>query len=364
MQTGNRRKYVIAFDSMKGCLSSEEAGQAVAEAIKQADGGAETVVLTVSDGGEGMLRAFTKAVGGNIVRAYVHDPMMRRVWAEYGVTPDGTAIIEAAQACGLTLVSEEERNPMRATTYGTGELVAAAIDRGCRRFIVGLGGSGTSDAGIGMLRALTDRLAPSGGTIDDALKDPLGQCHFTLACDVDNPFAATTARQWCSPGKKAQRRICCPCLSNVPRGSHARRRSTSASTAPAARGAGAAGGLGYAFMQYMNAETRPGAELMLDICGFDTAVDGATCVITGEGHADRQTLMGKLPVCVMRRAGRKGVPTWLLAGRAEDKEELISAGFERVESITPDGMTLTEAMKKEVAAENIACSAVKVVINS
>ena len=231
MQTGNRRKYVIAFDSMKGCLSSEEAGQAAAEAIKQADGDTETVVLTVSDGGEGMLRAFTKAMGGNIERAYVHDQMMRRVWAEYGVTPDGTAVIETAQACGLTLVSEDERNPMRATTYGVGELVAAAVGQGCRRFIVGLGGSGTSDAGIGMLRALTDRLAPSGGTIDDALKGPPSRWHATLT----TPFAATTARQWCSPGKKAQRRICCPCLSNVPRGSHARRRSTSASTAPTVR---------------------------------------------------------------------------------------------------------------------------------
>lgn len=364
MQTGNRRKYVIAFDSMKGCLSSEEAGQAAAEAIKQADGNAETVVLTVSDGGEGMLRAFTKAMGGNIERAYVHDQMMRRVWAEYGVTPDGTAVIETAQACGLTLVSEDERNPMRATTYGVGELVAAAVGQGCRRFIVGLGGSGTSDAGIGMLRALTDRLAPSGGTIDDALKGPLGQCRFTLACDVDNPLCGDNGAAMVFARQKGATPDMLPMLEQ--RAARFARASAQhfgfdRSNRP---GAGAAGGLGYAFMQYMNAETRPGAELMLDIFGFDAAVDGATCVITGEGHADRQTLMGKLPVCVMRRAGRQGVPTWLLAGRAEDKEELIGAGFAKVESITPDGMTLAEAMKKEVAAENIACSAVKVVINS
>jgi glycerate kinase len=353
MQTGNRRKYVIAFDSMKGCLSSEEAGQAVAEAIKQADGGAETVMLTVSDGGEGMLRAFTKAVGGNIERAYVHDPMMRRVWAEYGVTPDGTAIIEAAQACGLTLVSEEERNPMRATTYGTGELVAAAIDRGCRRFIVGLGGSGTSDAGIGMLRALTDRLATRGGTIDDALKGPLGHCRFTLACDVDNPLCGDNGAAMVFARQKGATPEMLPQLEQ--RAQRFARASAlhfgfDRSSRP---GAGAAGGLGYAFMQYLDAETCPGAELMLDICGFDAAIDGATCVITGEGHADRQTLMGKLPVSVMRRAGRKGLPAWLLAGSVDDKEELIKAGFAKVENITPGGMILAEAMKKEVATKNI-----------
>ena len=181
-------KYIIAIDSLKGCLTSKEAGQTVAEALTQADTDARATVFTVSDGGEGMLEAFTEAIGGSIERAYVHDPLMRRVWAEYGVTPGGTAVIETARACGLTLVDAVERNPLRATTYGVGELVAAAIGRGCRKFIIGLGGSGTSDAGIGMLRALTDRLAPRGGTIDDALRGELGRCAFTLACDVDNPL--------------------------------------------------------------------------------------------------------------------------------------------------------------------------------
>ena len=145
-----KRKFVVAMDSFKGCLTSAEAAQAVAKALKEADAEAETVCITVSDGGEGMLEAFTNAVGGSVEEAYVHDLMMRRVWARYGIAPDGTAIIETAQACGLTLVAEKERNPMRATTYGVGELVAAAVKRGSRKFIVGLGGSGTSDAGIGM----------------------------------------------------------------------------------------------------------------------------------------------------------------------------------------------------------------------
>lgn len=354
-------KYIIAMDSLKGCLSSKEAGQAVAEALTQADTDARATVFTVSDGGEGMLEAFTEALGGSIERAYVHDPLMRRVWAEYGVTPGGTAVIETARACGLTLVDAVERNPLRATTYGVGELVAAAIGRGCRKFIIGLGGSGTSDAGIGMLRALTDRLAPRGGTIDDALRGELGRCAFTLACDVDNPLCGAEGATMVFARQKGATPEMLPMLEKRAE----RFASASAahfgfdrSTQP---GAGAAGGLGYAFMQYMGAETQPGADLLLDLCGFDDALRGATCVITGEGHADRQTLMGKLPMRVMARTKAKGVPTWLLAGRVDDKESLLEAGFAKAESITPDGMTLAEAMRKDVALRNLRSSAIKAI---
>ena len=356
-----KRKYIIAIDSLKGCLTSKEAGQAVAEAMTQADTDASATVFTVSDGGEGMLEAFTEALGGSIERAYVHDPLMRRVWAEYGITPGGTAVIETARACGLTLIDEEERNPLRATTYGVGELVAAAIGRGCRKFIIGLGGSGTSDAGIGMLRALTDRLAPRGGTIDDALRGELGRCAFTLACDVDNPLCGAEGATMVFARQKGATPEMLPMLEK--RAERFARASAAhfgfdRSTLP---GAGAAGGLGYAFMQYMGAETRPGADLLLDLCGFDNALRGATCVITGEGHADRQTLMGKLPMRVMARAKAKGVPTWLLAGRVDDKESLLEAGFAKAESITPGGMTLAEAMRKDVALRNLRSAATKAI---
>ena len=354
-------KYIIAMDSLKGCLSSKEAGQAVAEAMTQADTDARATVFTVSDGGEGMLEAFTEAIGGSIERAYVHDSLMRRVWAEYGITPGGTAVIETARACGLTLIDAGERNPLRATTYGVGELVAAAIGRGCRKFIIGLGGSGTSDAGIGMLRALTDRLAPRGGTIDDALRGKLGRCSFTLACDVDNPLCGADGATMVFARQKGATPEMLPLLEK--RAERFARASAAhfgfdRSTLP---GAGAAGGLGYAFMQYMGAETRPGADLLLDLCGFDDALRGATCVITGEGHADRQTLMGKLPMRVMARTKAKGVPTWLLAGRVDDKESLLEAGFAKAESITPDGMTLAEAMRKDVALRNLRSSAIKAI---
>ena len=348
-----KRKFVVAMDSFKGSLTSAEAAQAVAKALKEADAEAETVCITVSDGGEGMLEAFTNAVGGSVEEAYVHDLMMRRAWARYGIAPDGTAIIETAQACGLTLVAEEERNPMRATTYGVGELVAAAVKRGSRKFIVGLGGSGTSDAGIGMLRALTDRLAPRGGTIDDALQGALGQCRFTLACDVDNPLCGPSGAAVVFARQKGATEEMIPVLEE--RAARFARMSAlhfgyDRSVLP---GAGAAGGLGYAFMQYLGADVRPGADILLDALRFDDALDGAACVITGEGRADRQTLMGKLPVRVMRRAAAKGVPVWLLAGRVDDADELLKAGFSVVEQVTPAGMDDAEAMRKSTAYDNL-----------
>lgn len=178
-------KYILATDSFKGSLSSMEVEAEIAEVLTEK--GADVVSLPMSDGGDGMLEAFTKALGGTIEPVYVHNQMMRRVDAAFGMTADGTAIVEVAQACGLELVKEDERNPMRATTYGVGELLSRAVKRGCRNFIIGLGGSGTSDAGIGMLRALVDIFA-KGKTFDDAMQTELGECRFTLACDVDNPL--------------------------------------------------------------------------------------------------------------------------------------------------------------------------------
>ena len=348
-----KRKYIIAVDSFKGCLTSEEAEAAVADALRHGGGDVETACMPMSDGGEGMLEAFTAAMGGKIEGAYVHDLMMRRRWASYGIAPDGTAVIETAEACGLTLVADEERNPVRATTYGVGELVAAAVRRGCRKFIIGLGGSGTSDAGIGMLRALTDRLAPRGGTIDDALGGSLGRCRFTLACDVENPLLGGNGAAAVFGRQKGATPDMLPAIER--RAGRFARASALHFGFDRSRqpGAGAAGGLGYAFMQYLDAETRSGADLLLDLCGFDGAIAGATAVITGEGRADRQTLMGKLPLRVMQRAKRQGVPTWLLAGRADDKEKLTEAGFDKVISVTPEGTPMTEALKKDVAGKNI-----------
>lgn len=240
------KKILLAIDSFKGCLSSEEVEAAFSQALTAC--GAEVRSLPMSDGGEGMLPAFITALHGQLLQAEVHDPLMRPVTACYGIAPDGTAVIETAQACGLTYLSAEERNPLVATTYGVGELVAHAVQRGCRRFLIGLGGSGTSDAGKGMLQSLTDSLAPD-GTIEDVLKGSLSDCHFILASDVRNPlYGPEGAAHIFSPQKGATPEM----VEELDRRARqfaeesARRMGRDASFQP---GAGAAGGLGNASSQ-------------------------------------------------------------------------------------------------------------------
>lgn len=343
-------KYILATDSFKGCMSSAEVEDEIAEVLNVK--GIETVCLPMSDGGDGMLSAFTAAMGGTLESVYIHDLMMRRTDAHYGVTPDGTAIVEVAQACGLCLIKEEERNPMRATSYGVGELLARVIKRGCRNFVIGLGGTGTSDAGIGMIKALVDIFA-RGKNFDDALKTELGKCRFTLACDVDNPLCGENgAANVYAPQKGATPEM----IGQLDR----RARLFAEKSAQhfgfdrsAEPGAGAAGGLGYAFMQYLGAEMKSGADLLLDLIGFDEKIKGADLIITGEGGADRQTLMGKLPQRILMRGQKTGVPVALVAGCVSDRSMLTDAGFAFVESITPDGMPIEEAVKKEVASRNL-----------
>lgn len=343
-------KTILAIDSFKGCMSSSEVEETIAGVLNK--NGVETLCLPMSDGGEGMLPVFTSVMSGTLEPVYIHDQMMRRVDAQYGVMPDGTAIIEVAQACGLTLVKEEERNPMRSTTYGVGELLSRAIKRGCRNFIIGLGGTGTSDAGIGMIRALVDIFA-RGKSFDEALKTELGECRFTLASDVDNPLC----------GKNGAAHVYAPQKGATPEMVEQLDRRARLFAEKSALhfgfdksnepGAGAAGGLGYAFMQYLGAEMKSGADLLLDLTDFNGKIKDADLIMTGEGSADRQTLMGKLPQRILMRGKQLGVPVGLVAGRVEDREELLSAGFSFVESITPEGMPLEEAIKKEVAFSNL-----------
>ena len=343
-------KLILAIDSFKGSLTSMEAENVVAESFGKRE--IETLCLPMSDGGEGMLEAFTSALGGTLEPVYIHNHMMRRVDAQYGITADGTAIIEVAQACGLTQIKEDERNPVRSTTYGVGELLSRAVKRGCRKFIIGLGGTGTSDAGIGMIRALVDIFA-RGKNFDEAMKTELGECRFTLASDVCNPlYGENGAAHVFAPQKGATPEMV-EMLDRRARlfaDKSALHFGFDKSSEP---GAGAAGGLGYAFMQYLGAEVKSGADLLLDIIGFNDEIKDADMVITGEGRADRQTLMGKLPQHILERCKHGGVPVGLVAGRIAEKEKLLSAGFAFAYSITPSEMPQEEAIKKETALSNL-----------
>ena len=341
-------RIIVAIDSFKGCLTSVEANQAAAEGIRECLPEA-LVQIPVSDGGEGWLEAFRSAVGGSLVEINVFDPLMRPVEAQY-LIKDDMAVIEMAKASGLTLLSPEERNPMIASSYGTGQLLVDAVQRGCRQIIVGLGGSATSDCGTGMLRAIIDAFA-KGGSWDDV--HALDDVRFTIATDVTNPLCGEGgAAHVFAPQKGATPEMVVALDVRAKRFAEfsARHFGFDRQHVP---GAGAAGGLGYAFIQYMDAQCRSGIDLLLDAVRFDEQLAGTSLIITGEGSADRQTLMGKLPFGILRRAQDHHVPVMLIAGRIKDRQQLLDAGFSRVECINPPFLPIEEAMKPETAKRNI-----------
>ena len=349
------KKIIVAIDSFKGCLTSAEANQAACEGILSKMPEAKVVQVPVSDGGEGWLEAFQAAMGapspltighlpsgrGEIVEVNVKDPLMRTIVAQYLIQGD-KAVIEIAKASGLTLLSPEERNPMVATSYGTGQLVVDAIRRGCKHIIVGLGGSATSDCGIGMLDAIHN----SQFIIHNDVR-------FTIATDVTNPLCGENgAAHVFGPQKGAPPEMVEDLDARAKRFAEvsAKHMGRDCQNMP---GAGAAGGLGYAFLQYMNAECRSGIDLLLDIIHFDDLLQDADLVITGEGSADRQTLMGKLPFGILQRARKQNVPVMLIAGRIADEQQLLDAGFSRVACINPPNLQLEIAMHPDTAKENI-----------
>ena len=362
-------KIVAAIDSFKGCLTSKEANRAAANGVRNSWPNAEVIQVPVSDGGEGFMEAFHAAIGGVLIELRVRDPLMRPVSARY-LLQGQLAVIEIAQASGLTLLARDERNPTVATSYGTGQLVADAVRKGAQHVIVGLGGSATSDAGIGMLRALIDAFAKHGVIPEQSspipdLRSPtrslsrslwddieeLKHVGFTIASDVKNPLCGENgAAHVFAPQKGATPDMVLQ-LDNRARKFADVSAKHFGYDRSEQEGAGAAGGLGYAFLQYMNADCKPGIELLLDTIKFRDIVNDADLVITGEGSADRQTLMGKLPMGILKQAGN--VPVCLIAGRISDKEELLNAGFAHVECINPEGISLEEAMRKEVAMHNI-----------
>jgi len=347
-------KIVVAIDSFKGCLSSIEANRAAAEGILRVMPDAEIVQVPVSDGGEGFLEACHTAIGGTLVEVPVRDPLMRRITARYLLYGD-KAVIEMAQASGLTLLTPEERNPMVTTSYGTGQLVADAVRKGAKNIVVGIGGSATSDAGMGMLRALIDSFAKNGSW--DDIKE-LENVSFTIASDVKNPLCGENGAAHVFAPQKGASPADVLALDERARKFAELSAKHFGYDRSQNEGAGAAGGLGYAFMQYLNADCKPGIKLLLETIGYKDIVKGADMVITGEGAADRQTLMGKLPMGILEQS--HGVPVCLISGRISDSDELRKAGFYKVECINPEGITLDEAMRKDVAVSNISNTVVSI----
>ena len=362
-------KVIIAIDSFKGSLTSREAGEAVRQGILQIHPDWDTDIITIADGGEGMLNVMLEATGGKSITVEAHDPLMQRALATYGISADGTtAFIEMANISGLPLVPTEQRNPMKTTTYGTGELIRDALEKGCTQFIIGIGGSASNDAGTGMLQALGFRFLNherkplgQGGEIlqeiafiDDSEKHSLlKNAHFIVACDVKNPFygpegaAHVFARQ-----KGADDNMIAQLDEGMRSFAHLIQKETGKDIANEP-GSGAAGGMGGGLMAFLDAELQSGADLLLDICQFNKRIADTNLIITGEGRIDRQSLMGKIPGKILQRGQANHIPVIAIAGCVEDKDLLLKAGFKGVYATKPEDMALEEAMKREVAIDNI-----------
>ena len=361
---------------LQGCLTSAEAGEAAAQGVHAACPECRTIVLPVADGGEGMLDVLLAASNGKRITVRAHDPLMQPCDASYGISGDGnTAFVEMAAISGLPLVPADKRNPMKTTTFGTGELIRDALERGCLRFVIGLGGSATNDAGLGMLQALGFRFFDKEGhevgsmekgialcgallsaisSIDSSSAHPaLKKACFTAACDVRNPFFGPNgAAHIFAPQKGAdadmvkELDVAMQHLSDVI--FH-----TTGKDVSLHPGAGAAGGMGGSLHAFLDAQLKPGIELLLETLDFAEKIKDADLIITGEGKSDRQTLMGKVPSGILQEARRQHIPVILLAGAIEDAGILNAAGFRGVFSITPSPASLEQAMQPEFAQENI-----------
>ena len=363
------KKIVIASDSFKGSLSSAEVAACGERAVHRLFPDCKVVQLPVADGGEGTVETLTAALGGQSVTAIVHDPLGRLITARYGwIAQEQTALIEMAAASGLPLLPLEERNPWLTSTYGTGELIRNALERGCHKFLIAIGGSATNDGGMGLLQALGFRfldaegkeLPGCGGSLQQiqqidssgVLVD-LAQCQFTVACDVTNPFYGPTGAAYVFAPQKGADAEMVEALDQGLRHFAQLIHTTQGIAIDQLAGAGAAGGLGGGLVAFLNARLTPGIEMVLDALRFDTQITGADLIITGEGKLDAQTCMGKTPLGILRRAQQQGIPVVALVGAVEASEALNQCGFLAVFPILPYPTSLTEAMDSSFTQQNI-----------
>ena len=363
-------KVVVAIDSLKGSLSSMEAGLAIKEGVLAAQPDAEVIVKPLADGGEGTTDALIEGMNGERIDLTVTGPMHTPVDAYYGYLREtNTAVMEMASAAGITLVPDKEKNPLLATSYGVGEMIIDAIQRGCRNFIIGIGGSITNDGGIGMLKALGVRFldekgedAGEGGQalakvacIDlSGLNPLLKECHIQVACDVNNPLCGESGSTYVYGPQKGvtedMKKTLDEAMAHFARVTSESLENDYMNTP----GAGAAGGLGFAFLAYVGATLTPGIELILDAVGLEEELSGADVVVTGEGRLDFQTAMGKAPVGVARLAKKYNARVVAFAGSVT--KEATACNKEGIDAFFPilrGVCTLADAMDPVNARNNM-----------
>lgn len=354
-------KILIAPDSFKGSLSALEAAEAMAEGIKEWDSSLETVLLPAADGGEGTMVNLVEATGGTFQVHEVEDPLGRPVSARYGILGDGTTcVIEIAEASGLTLLREEERNPLIASSFGTGELIRHALGAGFRNFIIGLGGSATNDGGAGMLEALgvkllgehNERLPRGGGALGrlaaidlSGLDARIKESRFIVASDVENPLL----------GEQGASAVFGPQKGAVPETVHQLNANLHNFADIVERllgmrlhdrkGAGAAGGAGGAIQAFLSGEMKRGVDVVLGAVSFAEHAAAADLVITGEGRTDSQTLSGKTPLGIAEAAKSAGKPVLLISGLVDEKDvALLTPHFTEIHSVAGNGVTPEQSM--------------------
>ena len=409
-------KILIAIDSFKGSLSSKEAGDAIKSGILRVIPDAEVLISPLADGGEGTVETLMEALGGSLETVRVKGPLFQEVDARYSIsepekarcdmlsesreTPtesclkaqvetlsktqvrvpldtdsqyspkDGKlAVMEMSQASGITLVAPEERNPLKTGSYGVGEMILDAYHKGCRRFLIGIGGSATNDGGIGMLSALGFRFSKENGEeicpIGEGLKDlariekasvPEGllQCSFQIACDVENPLYGENGASLIYGFQKGGNKELLSQMDLWMKHFSELVKEYNPAANPEAPGSGAAGGLGFAFRSFLQGELKSGVSLILEETGLSEKMQGADLVITGEGRLDEQSAMGKAPIGVAKLAKTQGIPVIAFAGAvAEGAKSCNQAGIDAYFPILRGISTLEEAMNKENARRNL-----------
>lgn len=370
-------KVVIAIDSFKGSLSSLQAGSAVKNAILRLDNKAEVLIKPLADGGEGTVDALSSGFDSEIVELTVKGPLLKPVLAKYCILKEtNTPVIEMAAASGITLVSKNELNPLETTTYGVGELIKDAIKRGCRRFIVGIGGSATNDGGTGMLTALgyefldknNNPIALGAKGLKDLYKiktdnviPELNECEFNIACDVTNPLCG---EKGCSAVFAPQKGATPEMIKDMDSWlkNYAELAKTVSEKADENySGAGAAGGLGFAFLSFTNAVLISGIKIILEETKIENDIKYADIVVTGEGRLDSQTVMGKAPIGIARLAKKHGKKVIAFSGCVTDDAEVCNkhgtdAFFPIVRGVT----TLDDALNTDNAYKNLEATAYQV----
>ncbi len=361
------KKIIIAPDSFKGTLSSVEVCQTVAEELRKRYADAEILEIPVADGGEGTVEAFLYAMGGEKVYCTVKSPLGNDIEAYYGVLPDGTCVIEMAQASGIVI--EKKNNPLEASTYGTGQLISAALDRGAHKILIGIGGSATTDGGIGAVSALGGKFLDANGnsvapcgrglsgihSIDlSKLDKRLSKSRIIVLCDVKNPlYGKNGAAYVYSPQKGADKNEV-ELLDNGLRSLADVTAATLEKDFSELEGAGAAGGLGFGLVAYCKAELMRGIDCVLETASFSEKVKSADLVITGEGKMDFQSLMGKVPFGVAKESAGKRV-TAIVGVSEVDIESAARHGISEIIETNPKHLPFEEIKDKAEPMLRTAC---------